>query len=301
MLYSNSMEIGQLEAFLAVVREGSFTHAAARLNLTQPSLSARIHLLEQSLGGELFQRDKRPVQLTAIGEIFVDYAERAMGNLDAGREAVRSASAGTAGRVSLACPYSLAADLMPAVVERFSQSYPQAELSIEAGHSDFAVRQLLDGLVNLALAAAFPRLLAQTQTLLRLHDKMVVAVIPGHPLATARRIRLNQLWQYRLLIIRWGKAFDAYIESLQQISNTWAPTLRVPLAAALPMAQQPDTVTFLPRRLAAVSQLVELDVPDFHFDWDAVLVTRPGRTLTALEQAFVDTVADVWGNQEIRD
>ncbi|HEX6384318.1 MAG TPA: LysR family transcriptional regulator [Anaerolineae bacterium] len=293
------MEIGQLEAFLAVVREGSFTNAAARLNLTQPSLSARIHLLEQSLGGELFQRDKRPVQLTPIGEIFVDYAERAMGILDAGCEAVRSARAGMAGRVLVACPYSLAADLMPAVVNRFSQRYPQAELSIEAGHSDFAVRQLLDGLANLALAAAFPRFLTQTQPLLRLHDKMVVAAAQGHPLAEIARIPLNQLWQYRLLIIHWGKAFDAYIESLQQISRTLALTVRVPLAAALPMAQQPDTVTFLPRRLAAVSQLVELDVPEFHFDWDVVLLTRPGRSLTALEQAFVDTVAAVWeGNRD---
>ena len=58
------MEFGQIEAFLAVVSEGSFTRAAALLNLTQPSLSTRIHQLEQSLGGELFQRDKRPVQLT---------------------------------------------------------------------------------------------------------------------------------------------------------------------------------------------------------------------------------------------
>lgn len=289
------MEIGQIEAFLAVVREGSFTSAAARLSLSQPSLSARIHLLEQNLGGELFQRDKRPVQLTTIGEIFVDYAERAMGILEAGSEAVRLARSGMAGRVSVACPYSLAADLMPAVVDRFSQSYPQAELFIEAGHSDFAVRQLLDGLVNLALAAAFPRLLAQTQTLLRLHDKMVVAAVAEHPLASASHIPLSRLWQYRLLIIHWGRAFDAYIESLQQVSNNQAPAVRVPLAAALPMAQQPGTVTFLPRRLAAVAQLVELDVPDFHFDWDVVLVTRPGRTLTALEQAFVDVVAVVWG------
>ena len=45
------MELGQLEAFIAVAREGSFTRAAERLNLAQPSLSARIHHLEQSLGG----------------------------------------------------------------------------------------------------------------------------------------------------------------------------------------------------------------------------------------------------------
>ncbi|MCZ7674400.1 MAG: hypothetical protein M5U34_48350 [Chloroflexi bacterium] len=47
---------------------------------------------------------------------------------------------------------------MPEVVDRFSQAHPQAELFMEAGHSDFAVSQLVDGLVNFALAAAFPPL-----------------------------------------------------------------------------------------------------------------------------------------------
>lgn len=151
------MEFGQIEAFLAIIHEGSFTQAAAHLNLTQPSLSSRIQQLEQSLGMELFQRDKRPVQLTPSGRVFVDYAERAMSILAAGQEAVRAAQAGLNGRITVCCPYSLATYLMPEVVDRFSQAHPQAELFMEAGHSDFAVSQLVDGLVNFALAAAFPR------------------------------------------------------------------------------------------------------------------------------------------------
>lgn len=288
------MEIGQLEAFLAVAREGSFTQAANRLNLTQPSLSARISQLEHTLGGALFQRDRRPVQLTTLGETFLGYAERAIGILDAGREAVRSARQGKAGRVTVCCPFSLATSLMPEVVNRFSQAYPQAELSIEAGHSNYAVTQLVDGLVNLALAAAFPRFLRQVQTLLRLHDEMTVAVAPQHPLAQVKQIGIPELWQYKLLIIHWGSAFEAYIESLRQACGATGPVIHVPLAAALPMAQQPNTVTFLPRRLTAVARLVELDVPDFSYNWDVVLITRPGRTLTSLEQAFVDIVSAVW-------
>src|SRR5688572_32193898 len=89
--FRDSMELGQLEAFIAVAREGSFTRAAERLNLAQPSLSARIHHLEQSLGGALFDREERPVRLTSLGEIFLPYAERAVGVLDAGREAVQTA------------------------------------------------------------------------------------------------------------------------------------------------------------------------------------------------------------------
>jgi DNA-binding transcriptional LysR family regulator len=292
------MEIGQLEAFLAVVREGSFTNAANRLNLTQPSLSARIHQLEHSLGGELFKRDKRPVQLTPLGDIFIDYAERAIGILEAGFDAVNSARLGQAGRVTVSCPFSLATYLMPEVVNHFGQAYPQAELYIEAGHSDFAVSQLMDGLVNLALAAAFPRLLAQTKTLLRLHDVMIAAVSPAHELAGETAVPITKLWQYQLVIIHWGAAFDAYIASLGQMSNSRGATVRVPLPAALPMARQPNTITFLPRRLAAVSGLAILDMPSFQFDWDAAVLTRPGRTLTMLEQSFVDIVDTVWHSSQ---
>lgn len=297
MLYYRTdmnMEIGQIEAFLAVVREGSFTNAATRLNLTQPSLSARIQQLEQNLGGELFHRDKRPVQLTQFGEIFIGYAERAVGVLEAGYEAVRSARLGMAGRVTICSPFSLATYLLPDVVNVFAQRHPQAELSIETGHSDFAVSQLLDGLVNLALAAAFPRFLGQAQTILRLHDEMIAAVTPAHPLAQQTAVSLEQLWRYRTIIIHWGSAFDAYIASLRQMSDGTNSTVRVPLAAALPMAHQPRSITFMPRRLAQASGLISLNIPNFQFDWDAVLVTRPGRTLTNLEQSFVDIVWDIW-------
>ena len=289
------MEIGQIEAFLAVVREGSFTAAATHLNLTQPSLSARIQQLEHSLGAELFMRDKRPVQLTSAGRIFLDYAERGTNILAAGREAVRLARLGEAGQVKVACPFSLGTYLLPQVVNRFSQAHPQAELYVETGHSDFAISQLLDGLVNLALAAAFPRFLAQAQTLLRLHDEMVVAAAEGHELAGTTAVPISQLWQYQPIIVHWGAAFDAYIASLRQMSGARRPAVRVPLAAALPMARQPNTITFLPRRLAtAVAGLTILHTPEFQFDWDAIVATRPGRSLTPLEQSFVEIIFSVW-------
>ncbi len=288
------MEIRQIEAFLAVIQEGSFTNAAAHLNLTQPSLSARIQQLEQSLGGELFFRGQRPLVLTPLGELFRDYAERALAILQAGQEAVQRAQQGQIGRVTVCCPFSLAASLMPEVVKQFSQTYPQAELYLETGHSDFAIDQLLDGVVNVALAAAFPRYAAQTQTLLRLHDEMVVAVSPAHELVGETAVSISQLWHYQPIIIHWGRAFDAYIASLRQMSGAEGAAVRVPLAAALPMARQPQTITFLPRRVTAVFGLVELPVPKFKFDWDAIVATRPGRTLTPLEQAFVDMVTAVW-------
>jgi DNA-binding transcriptional LysR family regulator len=61
------MEIKQLEGLVAIAREGNFSRAAERLNLSQPSLSARIQQLEQSLGGKvLINRRARPVTLTPV-------------------------------------------------------------------------------------------------------------------------------------------------------------------------------------------------------------------------------------------
>jgi DNA-binding transcriptional LysR family regulator len=288
------MEIRQIEAFLAVIQEGSFTSAAAALNLTQPSLSARIQQLEQSLGGELFSRGQRPLVLTPLGEMFRGYAERALSILQAGQEAVQLAQQGQVGRVTVCCPFSLATSLMPEVVKQFGQQFPQAELFLETGHSDFAIHQLLDGVVNIALAAAFPRYATQVQTVLRLHDEMVVAVSPNHELVGQTAVSIPQLWQYQPIIIHWGRAFEAYIASLRQMSKADGATVRVPLAAALPMARQPHTITFLPRRVTAVSGLVELPVPEFQFGWDAILATRSGRTLSPLEQGFIDVVTAVW-------
>ncbi len=291
------MELDQLQAFLGVAREGSFTAAAESLSLTQPSLSARIHNLEQFLGGQLFKRERRPVQLTLLGETFLPYVERALNILESGQEALQLARQGVLGRVLIGATFSLSTYLLPQVVMEFNQRYPLADLSIEAGHTEFVLNQLKDGMVNLGLAAAFPNLLAQSQVLLHLHDEMVVAVAPEHPLAHQQRVALADVWQYRQVLIHWGKAFDAHVESLRQMVTDPGPVMRVPLAAALPMVRQPDTLTFMPRRLAAVSGLAEVHTPELAYGWDSVLITRFGRTLTLLEEAFVETVRRAWREQ----
>ncbi|MFZ0544774.1 MAG: LysR family transcriptional regulator [Candidatus Promineifilaceae bacterium] len=292
------MEIKQLEGLIAIAREGNFTRAAERLNLSQPSLSARIQQLEQSLGGEiLVDRRARPVTLTPAGEALLAYAERALGILEAGQQAVKTASEETVGRLVVTTPFSIATYLLPGVVNYFSRAYPRVELHIEAGNSEFAVGRLLDGLADLAFTAAFPQYLRQTTTIHRFHDEMGLAVSTGHPLTTNPRVPVNEVWNYRLLLIHWGKAFESYVTSLRQMHPDPGLVISVPLAVALPMLRKSDTVAFMPKRLIAAAGLVEVDVPEIAFDWDVVLVTRPGRLLAPLESEFVNIVIDRWQQQ----
>ena len=157
---------------------------------------------------------------------------------------------------------------MPEVVDRFSKAFPQAELYIETGNSDYVVSQLNDGLINLALAAAFPKLLSQSQLLLSLHDEMVVrrSTLPW----PCRRVRCFPLPKSCVIgsySFTGGPSFHAYIENLRQLNPESGPLLRLPLAGALPMAQQADTATFMPRRLVSafrISRGFRYTISPFH-------------------------------------
>ncbi|NIP27468.1 MAG: LysR family transcriptional regulator, partial [Phycisphaerae bacterium] len=224
------MEIKQLEGLVAIAREGNFSRAAERLNLSQPSLSARIQQLEQSLGGRvLINRRARPVTLTPVGETLLAYAERVLGILEAAEQAVDASSGKTVGRLVITTPFSIATYLLPAVVDYFSKTYPRVELYIEAGNSDFAVSQLLDGISDLAFTAAFPHYIRQTKTIHRFHDKMGLAVSKGHPLTAHQNVPVEDILAYRLLLIHWGQAFESYVASLREIYPDPGPIISVPL------------------------------------------------------------------------
>ena len=80
------MDTDQLRTFERIVREGSFSRAAWSLDLAQPTVSARVHALEQAVGGPLFARSGRGVVLTDLGASFLPFARRALEVLDAGVE-----------------------------------------------------------------------------------------------------------------------------------------------------------------------------------------------------------------------
>ncbi|MEM7800784.1 MAG: LysR family transcriptional regulator [Chloroflexota bacterium] len=289
------MEFRQLEAFVAVVREGSFTQAAVRLNLTQPSLSARIHQLEQQMGTPLFDRNTRPVELSIAGETFFPYAERVLGVLEAGQNAVQVANMGMGGRISVGAPTSISTFLMPNVVTRFTSVYPQAELSITNGHSALLVQQLRDGILDIVFTAVFPHLIRQNQILMRVRDRIIVACEDNHPLSERDEVSIQELWDHRIVLPSWGSAFEGFIASYREMSSSPHPMIRVPLAVGLPMMSLPDAITFVPQRVARAANLIEINVPEFNYPWDVVLVTRPGRSLTPLGQGFVNLVESILG------
>jgi len=98
-MMARGMDFRALECFVVLAEELHFRRAAERLNMTQPSLSARVKALEEEVGAVPLERDRRNVRLTAAGEIFRDYASSAMVRTEEAVMSARRAAAGQSGQL----------------------------------------------------------------------------------------------------------------------------------------------------------------------------------------------------------
>jgi DNA-binding transcriptional LysR family regulator len=241
------MDFDQLAAFDRVAREGSFSRAAAALDLGQPAISARIAALENGVGGQLFTRGRR-IALTALGESFLPHARRLLEVLSEGLEAARQAQIGQRGRVTLGTLGSLAGGLVGPAVAAFLRDHPQVEVLARATEHEGVVRHLLDGLVDLALVAwpCAEAAAAHLTPLTIFHEPVPLVTHPDHPLAAhpsasqADVVRLARPF----LKLRWWQAPHPTVARLAARAGV---ALEVPMETARHLAIQGRAAGFFTR------------------------------------------------------
>lgn len=145
------MELRQLEHFLAIVEEGSFTAAAARLYMVQSSLSASLLGLERELGAELFIRGRRGAELTDAGQALVEPARAAIGETERARDAVAEVKNLLRGSVRVACvAVPKRADVIE-TIQDFQQVHPGVQVYVLHDGARDLVALVADGQVDLAI------------------------------------------------------------------------------------------------------------------------------------------------------
>jgi DNA-binding transcriptional LysR family regulator len=148
------MEIRQLQLFVALAQEGSFTKAAKRMNIVQSGLSISIKELEQELGTRLFDRTTRRVNLTPAGSLFLDHVRASLITLEDGMHAVRSQDGVVRGRLHLGILQSLGPYLqLPLLLQRFRSAYPQIEFAVRAMSNDSIPADVRSGSIDLSFYA----------------------------------------------------------------------------------------------------------------------------------------------------
>src|SRR5438093_5583382 len=187
------MKVRQLACFVAVVEEGSFTRAAQRIGVTQPSLSQHIRALEEELGGAVLERHPRGISLTPAGRSLLPEARAAIRAVERGRRAARSALALEAGDLEIATVLSMAVGLLPRYIRLWRERHPDVGVRLH----EFRHRSLLEEAVEQGVAdfAIGPLPLRVWEGPLEQvsWEEFVVVAPPGDPLAARRRVRLEEL------------------------------------------------------------------------------------------------------------
>jgi LysR family nitrogen assimilation transcriptional regulator len=145
------MDIRGLRYFATVAELGSFTKAAARLNVAQPALSRQVKQLEESLGLELLSRQGRGIRLTEAGETLVRHARTIQRDFERLVEDMQARKATPTGRVIFGVPPALADIVVPPVVRRLADEYPAITIHVAEGISPVLAQWLQDNQIDLAV------------------------------------------------------------------------------------------------------------------------------------------------------
>jgi LysR family nitrogen assimilation transcriptional regulator len=172
------MDLRSLRYFVQISEQRSFTKAARRLNVAQPSLTRQIHNLEQDLGVTLFVRLSRGVALTESGELLLDHAVRLLRDTERTKALLHEQNMNPSGQVLFGLPPTLGPVILPQLITQLRRQYPKIALEVVPSRNITLVDWVLTGRIDIAVIAKpdfDPELLITEIG----HEEMVLLTGPG--------------------------------------------------------------------------------------------------------------------------
>src|SRR5260221_7812850 len=152
-----AISLRQLEYFITVVDEGSFTGAAELLHVSQPGLSHQIQALERELGGPLLERLPRKVRLTPAGRTALPHARASLAHAQRASSAARRASGVETGELHVGTLFSISTGILPGALRTWRRSYPELQVHlVEFPHTDELVAAMEAGPADVAVGPTPP-------------------------------------------------------------------------------------------------------------------------------------------------
>jgi DNA-binding transcriptional LysR family regulator len=267
------MELRQIRYVLAVAEERSFSRAAARLHLAQPSLSQQIAKLENMLGVLLFHRLPQHIELTDAGLRFVQVARELVDQAEGLEREMRSYANGETGRLLVGSLPITGAYVLPRVIPDFTQRFPGVELKLVEDTSSQLEQLLVRGKIDISLLT-MPISDPNLEILPAIHEEIYLAVPPGHPLAQEREVDLATLSDQPFILLKEGQGFRKISLSLCEqagfhpkivFESSNIQTVQSLVAAGMGLSFTPKMITLAPGSTTPPAYLR--------------LTTRPERTL----------------------
>ena len=185
------MDLFQLETFLAVAEERSFSRAAARLHRTQPAVSQALAKLEAELGEVLLDRSSRDGTLTDAGEVLREYALKLINLRAEAADALTDLRAMHRGRLNLAANEYTCLYLLP-LLDQYRRENPHIKVAVQRTLASRIQDELLLHSVEIGVLSFRPED-AQVQSVVVYRDELSLVASPRHPLAQAGELTIRQL------------------------------------------------------------------------------------------------------------
>lgn len=176
---------------LTVLKEGSFTNAAKKLYVSQPSLSQIVKTAENNLGAPIFNRNTDPITLTPAGQLYVEAAKEILTISSNLTKQIEELSNEEFGKLRIGVSVQRGMELLPYIYPRFKKRFPHVDLELNEQGSAAMERSLLEGTVDIALLTTSPKHeeliydLIQKESLVLIVNKncaLAEKIMPGTPL-----------------------------------------------------------------------------------------------------------------------
>lgn len=282
------MDSTDLETFLAVAEDGSFSRAADRLHLTQPAVTKRIKRLEERLTTQLFDRIGRRVELTQGGRLLLPRARSLLAEIADTRRTLENLSDQVSGSLHLATSHHVGLHRLAPVLKTFSDRYADVQLDIRFEDSEAAHDLVRRGDSELAVVTLDPRGSEDLAYLPLWDDPLTFMVARDHPLAPRRQLTLAELAEYPAILPGLAtytgrivaELFDARQLAISApLSTNYLETISMLTGTGLGWS-------LLPRSMLTDDLVpVETDAPPQHRTLGCV--TNPGRSRSNAAEAFV--------------
>ncbi|OPY90685.1 MAG: HTH-type transcriptional activator CmpR [Syntrophaceae bacterium PtaU1.Bin231] len=197
------VNLQQLWTFYNVAQHGGFSAAAARLHLTQPSVSTQIRLLEENYGIRLFERFGRRIELTEAGRALFSYAERIFHLTQQADSAIEDLKNTKTGRIRISAISTLAAYYLPHIIAVFRRRHPGIEIHLDSGYTEDVVESILAFRCDIGLVGTTVSHENVVVTPLW-EEELVIIAGPSHPLARRETVSFEDLRDEPLVVSEPG-------------------------------------------------------------------------------------------------
>jgi DNA-binding transcriptional LysR family regulator len=290
------MDINQLEVFLGVAQEKSFSRAAEALHRTQPAVSQAIRRLEVELGEPLFDRSSKDGTLTAAGRVLYDFAQQMMNLRHHAHAAIRELRDLHRGKLSLSANEYTVMGLLP-LIPIFRARHPHVKIEVKRSLASRIPSQVLGRDVEMGVVSFKPGDQAIKSVPLTL-DELALIVAPDHPLAARKVVSVRELGAEAFIAHNVPSPYrERVVKTFEKHRTPLNISLEMPTLEAIKRLVEKSMGVALVPRLAAQNeiarkQLVGLTVREMRLERRLHLIYRKGATLSHAAKAFLRVARD---------